>query len=192
MSLTSFLQNRDVRQRFRQELIIPSMAVKREILAPPLSSRYSLVGTAFDYLMRFFLKRLNQDAVTTGWVAELALLNDIVIDRRSGEIVHFRGTKLGRKAQRIIEQAKNVFPWVTCQVYAQHNVGADPPESGQALNDGSHLAGSQTFLMTLAPAPAGRQRSSSKSRSASSSRASAASAAGTYIFTILSGPWIRP
>ncbi len=77
MNLTSFLQNRDVRQRFRQELVIPSMAVKREILAPPLSNRYSLVGTAFDYLMHFFLKRVNQDAVTTGWVAELALLNDI-------------------------------------------------------------------------------------------------------------------
>lgn len=110
MSLTSFLQNRDVRQRFRQEIVIPPMAVKREILAPPLSGRYSLVGTAFDYLMRFFLKQLNQDAVTTGWIAELALLNDVIIDRRSGEIVHFRGTKLGRKAQRIIEQAKMCFP----------------------------------------------------------------------------------
>lgn len=92
---------------------MPPMAVKREILAPPLSNRYSLVGTAFDYLMRFYLKWLNPDAVTTQWVAELVLttpssplLQDVVINGRSGEIVHFRETELTRKAQWVIEQAK--------------------------------------------------------------------------------------
>lgn len=113
MSLTSFLQNQDVKQRFRQEFAMPKMAVKREVLAPPLSTRYSLVGTAFDYLLRFYLKRLNPEAVTKRWVAELVLaspfsplLQDVVFDLSSGKVVRFRETELTRKAQWIIEQAK--------------------------------------------------------------------------------------
>lgn len=108
MSLTSFLQNYDVKQRLRQEFVMPKLAVKREILAPPLSTRYSLVGTAFDYLMRFYLKWLNPDAVTCQWVAELVLdlLQDIVINGGSGKIVRFKAIELAKKAQWIIDQAK--------------------------------------------------------------------------------------
>jgi hypothetical protein len=51
------------------------MAVEKELLAPPLSNRYALVGVAFDYLMRFYLERLNPGAITKQWVAELALLS---------------------------------------------------------------------------------------------------------------------
>ena len=59
MSLTSFLERKDVRERFRQEFDMPRMKTKRELLAPPLSNRYSLVGTAFDYLARFYVERLD-------------------------------------------------------------------------------------------------------------------------------------
>lgn len=113
MSLTSFLQNQDVKQRFRQEFVMPKMAVTQGILAPPLSTRYSLIGTAFDYLLRFYLKWLNPDAVTSQWVAELVLaaplsplLQDVVINGGSGKIVYFKETELTKKAQWIIEQAK--------------------------------------------------------------------------------------
>ncbi len=106
MSLTSFLKNRDVKERFRQEFEMPKMRAERELLAPPLSNRYSLVGTAFDYLMRFYLKRLNPDAVTGQWVAELVLaaplsplLEDVVINGKSGKMVHFRETELTKKAR---------------------------------------------------------------------------------------------
>ncbi len=60
MSLTSLLQKQDVKQRFRQEFPMPTMAVEREIFAPPLSNHYSLVGTAFDYLMRFYLELISK------------------------------------------------------------------------------------------------------------------------------------
>jgi len=73
MSLTSFLERKDVRERFRQEFDMPRMKTKRELLAPPLSNRYSLVGTAFDYLARFYVKRLNPDAITKAWIAERAI-----------------------------------------------------------------------------------------------------------------------
>ncbi len=120
MSLTSLLQKQDVKQRFRQEFPMPTMAVEREIFAPPLSNHYSLVGTAFDYLMRFYLKRLNPDAVAGQWIAEQALSSPLLgsvvsydldvhrwvaIKERAG-IAPSRETELAKKARSIIAQAK--------------------------------------------------------------------------------------
>jgi hypothetical protein len=112
MSLTSFLANKDVKERFRQEFQMPTLTIERELLAPPLSNRYSLVGTALDYLMRFYIKMLNPDAVTREWVAEQSishplspLLNDVVMDCDTGKITYTE-TELTRKATQIIEQAK--------------------------------------------------------------------------------------
>jgi hypothetical protein len=70
MSLTDFLTLRDVKDRFRSDCRIPCLPGERELLAPPRSRRYSLVGTAFDYLLRWEIKRRNPDAIDTGWVAE--------------------------------------------------------------------------------------------------------------------------
>ena len=63
MSLTSFIHNKDVRERFRQEFKKPRIAFKKDLLAPPLAKRYDLIGTAFDYLLRFYLKYLNPNAM---------------------------------------------------------------------------------------------------------------------------------
>jgi len=113
MSLTSFIENKDVKERFRQQFKMPKLAAEKALLAPPLSNRYSLVGTAFDYLMRFYLKRLNPNAVTSEWVAEHSitsplspLLKDVVIDGETREIISYTQTELTRKARWIIEQAK--------------------------------------------------------------------------------------
>jgi len=73
MSLKTFLDNKDVRARFSEEFAKPKFALKKEILAPPVTKHYSLVGTAFDYLMRFYIKRLNPEAVTQEWVAESSI-----------------------------------------------------------------------------------------------------------------------
>lgn len=96
MSLTSFLaMNKDVRERFRQEFQKPKFLVKKEIFAPPLSTRYSLVGTAFDYLLRFYLKLLNSNTVDKGhWVAETAV--EVLASYSS----------LRAKAEKIVSQAK--------------------------------------------------------------------------------------
>jgi hypothetical protein len=77
MSLTAFLKLPDVRERFENEFKIPPLGVTRELLAPPLSKNSSLVGTAFDYLLRFYIERLNSNSVTTEWIAEQAALCDI-------------------------------------------------------------------------------------------------------------------
>lgn len=73
MSLTSFLKLPDVKAKFRQEFKVPKLAVQKKLLAPPLSKRYALVGTAFDYLLRFYLQRLNENAIRWRWAAEEAL-----------------------------------------------------------------------------------------------------------------------
>ena len=117
MSLTSFLNKKDVREQFRQEFTMPRLAVKKEILALPLSRRYSLVGTAFDYVMRFYLERLNPGAVTGQWVAEHSITDplspllkdiDVEIDAETGKIFYTE-TALTRKVRQIIEQAKNHY-----------------------------------------------------------------------------------
>ena len=96
MSLTSFLRNnQDVRDRFRQEFLKPKFSMKKEIVAPPLSNRYSLVGTAFDYLLRFYLQRLNPNTIEKeNWVAETA------VNRLAGY------SRLHRKGRKIIKKAK--------------------------------------------------------------------------------------
>ncbi len=74
MSLTTFLAKPDVRAKFSSEFAKPKLQVKREIVAPPLTKRYSLVGTAFDYLMRFHIEYLNPQFIKKqGWIAEAAL-----------------------------------------------------------------------------------------------------------------------
>jgi len=125
MSLTSFLKNKDIKERFRQEFPRPEFKLKKETLAPPVTRRYSLVGTAFDYLMRFYLKHINPDAVTTRWVAESWLralawkipdLELIFYDKGEYEIFPGCIERLPKDVKRligtceqIIEQAKMVY-----------------------------------------------------------------------------------
>ena len=51
-------QKKDVQKRFNQEFKMPRITLENEIHAPPLTHNWPLMGTAFDYLMRFRLERL--------------------------------------------------------------------------------------------------------------------------------------
>ena len=86
MSLTTFLGNKDVKAKFSEEFSKPKFNVKREILAPPVTKHYKLVGTAFDYLMRFYIKRLNPEATARKWVAESAVRRFIFMSTDGIEI----------------------------------------------------------------------------------------------------------
>jgi hypothetical protein len=77
MSLTSFLKySVDVRERFKAEFDMPQLGTMKEMAAPPLTKNYSLVGTAFDYLLRFYIERLNPKSKTRKWIAEQAVFGD--------------------------------------------------------------------------------------------------------------------
>jgi hypothetical protein len=70
MSLTSFVNQRDVREKLKQEFPKPKFTNKQDLLAPPLTKNYGLVGTAFDYLLRFYIKQINPQAIERVWIAE--------------------------------------------------------------------------------------------------------------------------
>jgi hypothetical protein len=73
MSLTSFISIHDVKERFTQEFSPPSASLKGTMIAPPVTKNYTLMGTAFDYLMRFRLERPNPGCVTQPWVVETSV-----------------------------------------------------------------------------------------------------------------------
>ena len=75
MKTSPFLSDKEVKERFLQEFIKPHFrGVKVPLLAEPQTKNYALVGTAFDYLLRFYLQHLNPKAVARPWVAETAVL----------------------------------------------------------------------------------------------------------------------
>lgn len=69
MSITSFLNNIEVRKKFRDSLKYPVLKSKQAPLATPVTKNYSIVGTAFDYLLRFYIEGLNTNLVSGEWVA---------------------------------------------------------------------------------------------------------------------------
>jgi len=107
MSLTSFLKIKEVKEKFKETFKKPSMKLVGEILAPPQTTNYSLVGTAFDYLMRFILEYHNPHAIIRPWVAENVpeVIGNFVIIGESPELEQsFQNHK--KLAEDIIDYAK--------------------------------------------------------------------------------------
>ncbi|MBC1238507.1 hypothetical protein [Nostoc sp. 2RC] len=105
MSLSDFLALPDVRARFKAEFPKPKFDVKEELLAPaPNGSDVRLVGTAFDYLLRFHIKYQNPHAQESEWIAEYALYY----------LKKKRKDNLYNQAKRVIDQAhKNYQEFLT-------------------------------------------------------------------------------
>lgn len=76
MSLKDFVSEPVIKERLRSEFPTPKLAAKPSIRAPLLTKNPSLVGTAFDYLLRFYLERLNPGTQTGEWVAEEAAFGE--------------------------------------------------------------------------------------------------------------------
>ncbi len=96
MSLTSLLQTKEARRRFREEFPKPKMEAEPSLTAPPISNDPSRIGTAFDYLLRFALRRSNGEAVRgREWTAEAAvrLLSGAEKERAAGIV---RGARKAR------------------------------------------------------------------------------------------------
>lgn len=83
MSLTSFVDMPDVKGKLKplRPKLLRNLSVP--LKAEPRSNRYMLVGTAFDYLLRFELQRRAPHAISGGWVAEHALE---IIWREAGSV----------------------------------------------------------------------------------------------------------
>jgi len=101
MSLTSFVNEPDVRRGLRLAIPKPQYKFNLPLLAPPLTKCYGLVGTAFDYLLRFYLEWLNPGVKTSRWVAVngLEILSESVSKR----------SRLYKLAQKAYDQAERNY-----------------------------------------------------------------------------------
>jgi hypothetical protein len=72
MSLTSFVKTPDVIEKIKPLRPKLPRKISATLKVQPRSNRYTLVGTAFDYLLRFELNRRAPHAIAERWVAENA------------------------------------------------------------------------------------------------------------------------
>lgn len=89
----------------------PSFKSDLEIVSPPLTKNYPLIGTAFDYLMRFYLKNLNPQAIESTWVAEAApilLQKNVLYFITKGHSLK-NVVEMRERAESIIAEAKKVY-----------------------------------------------------------------------------------
>jgi len=70
VSLLKFIRMPEINKKFSETFPKPNFKYDVKIIAPPLTNNYPLVGTAFDYLMRFYLKYLNPESIERSWIAE--------------------------------------------------------------------------------------------------------------------------
>jgi len=66
----SFITRPPFHEKFLTTITRPTLKLDRPILAPPLTANYQLIGIAFDYLLRFYLERINVGSRTSEWAAE--------------------------------------------------------------------------------------------------------------------------
>lgn len=92
MSLSSLLSIPEINKKFSETFPKPRFNLKEALKALPLTNRYSFVGTAFDYLLRFIVERENLDKkiIKNNWVAKrsLDLLEDKKIKKRAYELLN--------------------------------------------------------------------------------------------------------
>lgn len=157
MSLTSFLKNKDVKEKFAQNFPMPKFRLRGKLKAPPKTNHYSLVGTGFDYLMRFYLKKINPSATTQKWVAETAIdwapVNDKKILEKFKNIltnskkIYAKYLKTGKINKEVIK---------SCLLLAQldpiyrrgtigHNIGAIDSEDIKDLKNLIQLVNQKKF-----------------------------------------------
>jgi len=73
MSLTNVLRSPRMRERFAMEFEKPPLGIHSIPLAPPIGANPTLVGTAYDYLLRFHLQQRYDFIRGSTWIAEQGL-----------------------------------------------------------------------------------------------------------------------
>jgi hypothetical protein len=99
VSLSTFVERKDVKEYLRVNVAKPWFKVRAEIKAPPLTTSYGWTGTAFDYAMRFYLQKLNPSAKVSRWLAEESAAL-VVASRRET-------ARTKKRVLRIVETAKD-------------------------------------------------------------------------------------
>ncbi|MDA7959497.1 MAG: hypothetical protein MPJ08_02055 [Nitrosopumilus sp.] len=74
MSLTSFIKLPDVAARLSDTFPLPAGRPDGPMLAEPRTRRYTMIGTAFDYLLRFYIE-MSHGLPRRYWIAEIPFCN---------------------------------------------------------------------------------------------------------------------
>jgi len=72
MSITSLIDQPAISELFKSFVPPILRGPPKPLLVPPLTEHYSFVGAAFDYLLRFYVQRLNPHADASSWIAAQA------------------------------------------------------------------------------------------------------------------------
>lgn len=155
MSLTSFLRtNRDVRRTFSRAFNIPRLNPKPNLLAPPLTNHYSLVGTAFDYLLRWYIERIYPRSKSGEWIAEIPLpllskkllkyQEKVVAEARK---VHAKYLKTGDLNEKVLESCLLLGQWdpIFRAGYVDPDLGKIDPKDIQDLKNLIELVNPAVF-----------------------------------------------
>lgn len=138
MSLTTLIQDPEIKSFFKTEFLKPQFNMTSNIKAEPLSKNYTLMGTAFDYLLRVYLSRLNnipiKKLVADGSLNLIGSLNlpnkNLLYDDLERYIEEFREHYM----KYIVHGRFNRELFKSCLVLAQIDViyraGIVPPDLG--------------------------------------------------------------
>jgi len=74
LSISSFTNIKEIKDKFNEWFVKPPFSGKLPIKHSPITEKPQLLGTAFDYLLRFKIQYLDSKAIDKHWVAEKALL----------------------------------------------------------------------------------------------------------------------
>ena len=85
MSLTTILKNPKYKNMFKDRFPQPECDLSNDILASPQTKNYMIIGTAFDYVLRFHIERMNPNVKSTVWIAEQSL-NELRL--KSGDYIY--------------------------------------------------------------------------------------------------------
>jgi hypothetical protein len=135
MSLTGFLRRADVKAKLAP--LRPRLPRKIPVLlkAEPRSSRYSMVGTAFDYLLRFELQRRAPHAIAEQLIAESApdsiwrpgFYRHLPMDARMmpPEEAEEMAKEEAKRARQVVDRAKAAIAAYVTMKEPDHSAQAD-------------------------------------------------------------------
>lgn len=116
MSLTDLISNENsqrLRDEFKKVFPRPKITLADDVLAPPLTKNYSIVGGAFDYLLRFTIeRRYESKAKSRGvWIADGAYSRILTkVESETSDMIRVGYQRLTlQKRTEFIERLKSAY-----------------------------------------------------------------------------------
>ena len=106
MSLTALIKgDKELRHKISSAFSRPKLEKNKPLLAEPLTKNYGLVGTAFDYIFRFFLENINNYSNPSQvWIAERGIERGIILFGGEVEGVFEIGSEIIKNVKELKEE----------------------------------------------------------------------------------------